>query len=154
VAENRAGQAAVIDLKYNSYDLKKDELANNLQLQLAIYASLIAEGATWPESAFFILKKRALLAQHNGFFPDARIVSAKSSPSGLKACWNEFETLWRWRRALLDQGWIECAVEGAGPTDGTGPVRHSIAPVARWQLEHATDSFNDFDALTGWEVNE
>jgi PD-(D/E)XK nuclease superfamily protein len=154
VAENRTGKAAVIDLKYNGYDQKKDELANNLQLQLAIYAYLIAKGAAWPESAFFILKKRALLAQHNGFFPGARIVPARSSQSGLKACWNEFETLWQWRRTLLNQGWIECAVEGADPTDGTGPVRNSMAPVARWQLEHATDSFNDFDALTGWEVNE
>jgi hypothetical protein len=154
VAENGAGQAAVIDLKYNGYDQKKDELAYNLQLQLAIYAYLIANGATWPESAFFILKRRALLAQHDGFFPGARIVPAKSSPSGLKQCWKEFETLWKWRRTLLNQGWIECAVEGADPTDGTGPVRNSMAPVARWQLEHATDSFNDFDALTGWEVNE
>jgi PD-(D/E)XK nuclease superfamily protein len=154
VAENGAGRAAVIDLKYNGYDQKRDELANNLQLQLAIYASLITKGATWPESAFFILKKRALLAQHNGFFPGARIVPAKSSPNGLRVCWNEFETLWHWRRALLNQGWIECAVEGADPTDGTGPVRNSIAPVERWQLEHATDPFNDFDALTGWEVNE
>lgn len=153
VAENGAGQAAVIDLKYNGYDRKKDELANNLQVQLAIYAYLIAKGGTWPESAFFILKRRALLAQHNGFFPDARIVSARSAPSGLQACWKEFETLWHWRRALLSQGWIECAVEGADLTDGTGPMRDSMAPVERWQLEHATDSFNDFDALTGWEVN-
>jgi hypothetical protein len=153
VAENGAGQAAVIDLKYNGYDRKKDELAYNLQLQLAIYVYLIAKGASWPESAFFILKRRALLAQHYGFFPGARIIPTRSAPSGLQACWKEFETLWHWRRALLNQGWIECAVEGADLTDGTGPVRNSMAPVERWQLEHATDSFNDFDALTGWEVN-
>jgi len=152
-AENAAGQAAVIDLKYNGYDQKKDELAYNLQLQLAIYAYLIAKGASWPESAFFILKRHALLAQHDGFFPGARIVPAKSSPSGLKECWKEFETLWHWRRTLLNQGWIECAVSGTDPLDGTGPMRNSTSPIERWHLENAIDSFNDFNALTGWEVN-
>ena len=154
VTENGAGRAAVIDLKYNGYDQKRDELANNLQLQLAIYAYLIAKGATWPESAFFILKRRALLAQHDGFFPGARIVPAKSSPSGLKECWKEFETLWHWRRTSLNQGWIECAVSGTDPLDGTGPMRNSASPIEHWQLENAVDSFNDFDALTGWEVDE
>jgi hypothetical protein len=153
LAENSAGQMAVIDLKYNGYQQKKDELANNLQLQLAIYGFLIANGATWPESAFFILRRRALLAQHNGFFPNAEIVSAESSPSGVEECWKEFETLWRWRRVLLNQGWIECAVSGADLLDNTGPARNLMEPIDRWQLENAVDEFNDFDALTGWEVN-
>ena len=64
LAENTAGQSAIIDLKYNGFTGKKDELTNNRQLQLAICGYLIASGAAWPESAFFILKKRALLAQN------------------------------------------------------------------------------------------
>jgi PD-(D/E)XK nuclease superfamily len=153
LAENQAGRTAVIDLKYNQYKQKKDELANNLQLQLAIYGYLIANGAAWPESAFFVLKRRVLLAQHNCFFPDAGLVPAESSPSGLEECWKEFETLWQWRRALLDQGWIECGVLGADAADCTGPGPNSTAPIERWQLENATDPFNDFYAVTGWEEN-
>jgi ATP-dependent helicase/nuclease subunit B len=153
LVENKVGRTAVIDLKYNGYQEKKDELANNLQLQLAIYGYLIAKGTAWPDSAFFILKRRALLAQHNRFFPDATIVLAKSTPSGLEECWKEFEALWRWRRGLLNQGWIECAVSGTDPLDSTGPVRNLMAPIEGWQLENAVDPFNDFNALTGWEEN-
>jgi hypothetical protein len=71
----------------------------------------------------------------------------------VEECWKEFETLWRWRRVLLNKGWIECAVSGADPLDNTGPGRNLMEPIDRWQLENAVDEFNDFDALTGWEVN-
>ena len=74
-------------------------------------------------------------------------------PSGLKACWNEFETLWKWRRELLDQGWIECAVSGSDSADGSGFGLKSGALCERWELMNAIDKFNDFDALTGWEEN-
>jgi hypothetical protein len=66
---------------------------------------LIASSTAWPESAFFILKKRALLAQNGSFFRSAEIVPSKASCSGLQGCWKEFEAVWKWRRELLDQGW-------------------------------------------------
>jgi hypothetical protein len=37
LAENTAGQSAIVDLKYNGYSGKKDELTDNRQIQLAIY---------------------------------------------------------------------------------------------------------------------
>jgi hypothetical protein len=148
LAENSLGQSAIVDLKYNGYTGKKDELTNNLQLQLAVYGYLIASGATWPESAFFILRKRALLAQNASFFRSAEIVPSKASCSGLQGCWKEFEAVWKWRRELLDQGWIEFNVEGAEPDDGSPPS--SIPPIERWLAETGA-GFNDFDALIGWK---
>jgi hypothetical protein len=148
LAENNGGRKGIIDLKYNGYTGKKDELTNNLQLQLAIYGYLIASGAAWPGSAFFILKKRALLTQDADFFPGAEIVASKASCSGLQGCWKEFETVWKWRRKLLDQGWIESNIEGTSPA-GSSPSS-SMPPMERWLAE--TDAgFNDFDALIGWK---
>jgi hypothetical protein len=67
-------QVAGKGTRCNGCAAKRDELTNNLQLQLAIYGYLIASSTAWPESAFFILKKRALLAQNGSFFRSAEIV--------------------------------------------------------------------------------
>jgi PD-(D/E)XK nuclease superfamily len=152
LVENASGQKAVIDLKYGGFKQKSQELSDNLHLQLAVYARLIDQGSPWPEAAFLILGKRALLAQQRNFFPGADIVSSKLSPSGLQACWNEFEELWKWRRDLLDQGWIECAVFGSDGATGS-VLPNSPSPIQRWQLENYTDPYNDLGALTGWEKN-
>jgi ATP-dependent helicase/nuclease subunit B len=153
LVENKAGATAVIDLKYGGEKFKREELNNNLQLQLAIYGYLVARTTRWPESAFFILRESLLLAQHNRFFPDAEVVGSKSMPSGLEECWKEFEALWKWRRDLLDQGWIECGVPEAGPPDSTRPSPGSMTPVQRWQLDKKKDAFSEFGNLTGWEEN-
>ena len=154
LVENNAAQKAIVDLKYNGHAGKREELANNLQLQLAVYGYLVANGARWPESAFFILKRCALLSQNGYYFPNADIVQAKASPAGLEVCWKEFEAVWKWRRDLLDQGWIELTVGGANPNDGTGPKSNSLPPIERWSAGDEEDCFNDFDALTGWKEDE
>jgi hypothetical protein len=154
LVENSAGLKAIVDLKYNGHAGKRDELANNLQLQLAVYGYLAANGKSWPESAFFILNKCALLSQNQNYFPTADIVRSKASPAGLEVCWKEFEAIWKWRHDLLDQGWIELTVEGANPDDGTGPKSNSLPPIKRWLATDEADRFNDFDALTGWKEDE
>ena len=68
LVENASGSKAVIDLKYGGYSQKRQELVDNLHLQLAVYACLIAQGSAWPEAAFLILGKRALLAQQRKLF--------------------------------------------------------------------------------------
>ena len=150
VVESVAGRSGIIDIKYSGYRRKRAELANNLQLQLAIYGCLVAQRGAWPESAFFILTRRSLLTQNRNFFPSAEIVASKLPQLGLKACWREFEEVWRWRRGLLEQGWIELTIAATQPTDGTGPEPNSSPPIDRWQAKDE-DRFNDFDALTGWE---
>jgi hypothetical protein len=151
LVENNTGLKAIVDLKYNGHGEKREELANNLQLQLAVYGYLVANGARWPESAFFILKKCALLSQNNTYFPGADIVRLNGSAVGLEACWKEFEAIWKWRRDVLDDGWIELTVRGSSPGDGTGPKLNSVPPIPRWSATDEEDRFNDFDALTGWE---
>jgi hypothetical protein len=73
LVEKPSGEKAVIDLKYGGHPQKRQELVDNLHLQLAVYACLIAQGAAWPEPAFLILGKRALLAQQRNFFPEAEV---------------------------------------------------------------------------------
>jgi hypothetical protein len=153
LVEKASGEKAVIDLKYRGHSEKRRELLDNLHLQLSVYAYLVAQGAAWPEAAFLILKERVLLAQERNFFPDAEVASSTLSPQGLQACWKEFEELWRWRRSLLNQGWIESAVVESDRAQGSGLVPTSSSPIQRWQLETYTEPYNDFSTLTGWEEN-
>jgi len=151
LVENAAARAGVIDIKYSGYSRRRADLADNLQLQLAIYGCLAAQRGAWPESAFFILTRHSFLAQNRSLFPNAEIVASKLSQLGLEACWKEFETIWRWRRELLQEGWIEVTIAGTQPTDGIGSEPNSAPPIDRWQAKDGQDQFNDFYALTGWE---
>ena len=53
LVDNAAGGIAVIDLKYGRYSDKRKELANNLHLQLAVYAFLVAQGVYLARGCFF-----------------------------------------------------------------------------------------------------
>ena len=153
LVENTAGSNAVIDMKYGGLKQRREELENNRQLQLAVYGYLVAQSGKWPESAFFILTSRTLLAQTRRFFPEPVLVTPTSALAGLETCWQEFERVWTWRRALLDRGWIELTVAGAKATDGTGPESDASPPIPGWQASEDEDRFNQFDVLTGWAEN-
>jgi hypothetical protein len=153
LVENSAGGRAVIDMKYGGLKQRKEELENNRQLQLAVYGYLVAQSGTWPDSAFFILTSRTLLAQTRIFFPEAFLVTPTSAGAGLETCWREFETVWNWRRTLLDRGWIELTVGGTKAGDGTGPESDASPPIPGWEASEDEDRFNQFDVLTGWAEN-
>lgn len=153
LVENSAGSSAVIDMKYGGLKQRREELENNRQLQLAVYGYLVAQSGKWPESAFFILTSRTLLAQTDRFFPEADLVRPTSAAAGLKTCWQEFETVWNWRRTLLDRGWVELTLAGAKAGDGTGPESNASPPIAGWEASGDADRFNQFDVITGWAEN-
>jgi hypothetical protein len=154
--ETRRGSRAVIDLKYGQEKIKRAELADNIQLQLATYGFLrnAEGGGSWPEGAYFIFRKGVLLAQNRNLFPNATIVPPKGASLGLEACWRDFERIWQWRREQLDGGWIELPLEGTDPTDGTGQEPASPPPDPRWIKDAKAKRFDDFTALTGWRNDQ
>ena len=141
---------AVIDLKYGGREKRCKELAHNTQLQLAIYSYLLASenGGNWPETAYFILSNRHLLAQNGDYFADANVVRMKDGVSGPKTCWNDFLRVWDWRRAQLDEGWIEVPMRGAEPIDGDP---EATPPVPHWLPDIESKRYDGFESLTGWE---
>jgi RecB family exonuclease len=152
LVRNRSGQRAVVDLKFGGAEVRERELQESRPLQLAVYSYLLSRqaGQKWPAGAFYLLRNRRLLAQTNAFFPEARVVPVKFPPGGMEPCWNDFEKVWRWRRRLLDQGWIEVTV---GDTEQLPPMAEapdSMPPVAQWLATEDHARFNEFDALTGW----
>lgn len=154
IVRNDRGQEAVVDLKLGSRKSREEELQTNTQLQLAVYGALRCPhlGSQWPAHAYGILGEARLLAQDTGFFPTAEVRAPLSAPVGLAACWNSFLDVWKWRRKLLDDGWIELTVGGSehavplpGQPDGNPPVEN-------WEAAKEQDRYNDFATLTrGWE---
>lgn len=152
LVKNEAGVWAVVDLKLGGLKRKREELTNNLQLQLAVYAFLHshAEAGRWPESAYYILNQAELLAQEAGYFPGAQGVPLKAAPGGVSQCWKEFTEVWEWREGLLKRGFIEVNVTGTEPTEAGGRMPSSTPTVARWLASNVEQDQNDFSALTGW----
>jgi hypothetical protein len=152
LVKNAKAQASVIDLKSGRLEEKKNELQTNVQLQLAIYGFLHRTNrAEWPFGAYFILNSRRMLAQTKEYFPLASAVPVKTGAGGLEICWDEFVEMWKYRRSILDQGWIEVTLGTTPPQNGnefpgSGPYEH-------WQPSKDQDKYNDFKALTGMEAN-
>jgi hypothetical protein len=150
--KNEKSKVAVVDLKSGRLDEKQKELQSNVQLQLAIYGFLHRQVlGEWPAASYFILNSGRMLAQNKDYFPHAYSIPAKSDSSGLEVCWNEFVEMWGYRRALLDQGWIELTLNVTEPQNGgTYPP---LPPFEHWQPGKDQDQYSDFKALTGMEAN-
>jgi hypothetical protein len=136
---------AVIDLKLGGRARREKELMENRHLQLAVYGHLLRETEKIdPKVAFFILANSALLARSKNFFPDAFPVSRsdENDDSEWTGCWNEFLEVWNWRKAQFATGLIEVTT-GDTESDRTPPLEH-------WAAPEGADTYNDFDALTGW----
>ncbi|MDB6028331.1 MAG: hypothetical protein JWM68_4554 [Verrucomicrobiales bacterium] len=152
LVKNEALDSAVIDLKFGRLEEKTRELQTNTQLQLAIYGFMHQRARNeWPASAYFILNTGRMLAQDKNYFPDASLTSSKGDSTGLEVCWNEIIEMWKYRRSLLDQGWIELTVSGTEPQNGDSFPR--AVPLEHWMPRKDEDKYNDFKALTGVEVN-
>jgi hypothetical protein len=152
LVKNETSRASVIDLKSGRMEEKKKELQSNVHLQLAIYGFLHRQNrAEWPSAAYFILNSGRMLAQTKDYFPLASSVPTKAGTGGLEICWNEFVEMWRYRRALLDQGWIELTL---GITERqNGNQFPDPPPFEHWRPGKDQDKYNDFKALTGLEEN-
>jgi PD-(D/E)XK nuclease superfamily len=150
--KNEKSKAAVVDLKSGRLEEKQKELQSNVQLQLAIYGFLHKQTlGEWSAASYFILNSGRMLAQNKDYFPQANSILAKSGSGGLEICWHEFVEMWRYRRALLDQGWIELTLDVTEPQNG-GDYPAS-PPFEHWQPGKNQDRYNDFSALTGMEAN-
>lgn len=136
---------AVIDLKLGGRSRRETELAENRHLQLAVYGYLLRETESIdPRVAFFIFGNAALLTRTKAFFPDAFPVSRSNDEdeSEWTGCWEEFLQVWNWRNAQFATGLIEVT------TGDTEPDRKP--PLEHWAPPEGADTYNEFDALTGW----
>jgi len=155
LVRNQRDCVAVVDLKFGGMDVRERELRENRQLQLAIYGHLLRyhHHKDWPASAFFLLRRRRLIATAKTFFPAAKVIPSNSPPGELEQCWTDFEQVWRWRRQQLDAGWIELTTVAPDVAETSDQAPDSTPPLSHWAADEDHTKYNDFDALTGWGVD-
>lgn len=155
LVRNQQDRIAVVDLKFGGRKTREKELQENRPLQLAIYGHLLrGQGQKdWPASAFFLLRRRQLIATAKSFFPEAKVVTSKFPPGELHQCWTDFEQIWRWRRQQLDEGWIELTTVGLDASENPDEAPDSVPPLPHWASNEDHARYNDFDALTGWRAD-
>ena len=155
LVRNQQDQIAVVDLKFGGREAREKELEENRPLQLAVYGHLLrSQGQKhWPASAFFLLRRRRLIATAKSFFPEAKVVASKFPPGELHQCWTDFEQIWRWRRQQLDGGWIELTTVGLDVSESPDEAPDSTPPLPHWASNEGHARYNDFDALTGWRAD-
>ena len=138
-------QEAVVDLKWGGFKYRKEELSENKQLQLAVYAEMRRhETKRLPAQAYFIIEDGRMLVQDNHYFENATECKPKGEFENTTTLWTDFQKTWGWRREQLDEGSIEINVEG------TQADENSVSPEGSLPINTASDRFDDYVVLTGW----
>jgi len=140
-----AEREAVLDLKWGWFKYRCEELKDNRQLQLAVYAVMREQSTTnWPDQAYFILDEARMAVQNNNYFNNASVCAPEEEYANTQTLWVAFEETWKWRRTQLDAGRIELNIEG------TEPDEQSVPPEGALPVADASDRFDDYIVLTGW----
>lgn len=142
------GAQAVVDMKWGSASDRAKQIKGNRHLQLLLYAGMVADQADglWPEAAYFILSKQAMLAQHQGFF-DAAEVQPPSTPDSPAEIRRQAVQTWQWRRDQLAAGRIEVIAEA---TQGMEDDDSSV-PEGAFEPDPPKMIYDDYRNLVGWE---
>lgn len=148
LATRADGSEAVIDIKWGGKKYRREALLANSYLQLATYAQLRRNnGAVLsPALSYFIVMDSTLLSLNHTFFPNADILKPADDENAAQY-WQRFEQSWHWRSKQFERGLIEVTVSGTELTDESEPGEHCL------ELPEASDRFNDYSVLTGWEEN-
>jgi hypothetical protein len=148
LATRADGVESVIDLKWGGRKYRRDALLANNYLQLATYAQLRRNNGAdqSPALSYYIVMDSHMLSLSHEFFPNAEILKPESEESATQY-WQRFEHSWRWRKAQFDRGLVEITVSGTEPSPDSEPDDDCL------DMPPASDSFNDYSVLTGWEAN-
>lgn len=146
LVEGASGQLAIIDMKWSGANKYPEKLRQNRHLQLALYAELVRQQTGHaPSVAYYLLDRARLLTPDGRSFPQAECI-ASANDENTAQLWQRFLVSWRWRRAQIQAGRFELALEGIDGTDDSTPPEDAISP------ETLNPAYNDYRALAGWRV--
>ena len=140
------GTETVIDMKWGGLNGRRDEIRNNLAIQLATYGWLRRQNDAelWPDHGFFIIVNTQLLMTNKNHFSLATEVQTTDGGS-LAELWKKVELTLAWRQQQLKLGQVELPVPGIAqdrilePAEGGLTIKDSLSP------------WSDYTHLSGWE---
>ncbi|MFT4691727.1 MAG: hypothetical protein ACI9OD_003953 [Limisphaerales bacterium] len=145
--ESGSGESVVVDLKFGGHNGREPEVRNNTALQLAVYGYLMSNGKLDPppKSAFYILTRRAWITGDGQFFDVRPVDPGEFGTPSMKACWNDFLDIWKWRREQLDARRLEVTFTGTEATEDSRPPHDAWGPVEN------DGKYSDHMKLAGWK---
>ena len=105
----RGEERAIVDLKWSGAKRRKELIQNGEDLQLVLYAHLLAPAGAWPHTAYFILEDGKMIARNRAAFTDA-VVAGKGDEDHAAACAQTLEKMqktYAWRQAQIQAGVVE-----------------------------------------------
>ena len=142
------GREAVVDIKWSGKNYRLKSLREGSYLQLATYGKLRRDAGapSYPALGYFIVYDGQMLSMDHEFFPNAELIVPDPQENQAQY-WARFEHTWRWRKEQFDKGLIEVTVANTETTEASLPGEAGLT------LPTASDNFNDYAVLTGWEDN-
>jgi len=140
------GTETVSDMNWGGLNGRRDEIRNNLAIQLATYGWLRRQNDAelWPDHGFFIIVNTQLLMTNKNHFSLATEVQTTDGGS-LAELWKKVELTLAWRQQQLKLGQVELPVPGIAqdrilePAEGGLTIKDSLSP------------WSDYTHLSGWE---
>jgi hypothetical protein len=138
------GHQAVIDMKWAGNAKYRKKMTEHAHVQLAVYARLIENNTSaWPAIGYFILQKPELLTTSNTVFPGVTPIVVPGQSTAM--LWDQIMTTWRWRRAQIEAGSLECVMEDLEPSSASEP------PFGALSIEALDPRYNACSNLVGWD---
>ncbi|NOU14061.1 MAG: PD-(D/E)XK nuclease family protein [Methylococcaceae bacterium] len=145
VMQNPFGGQVIVDMKWSGVRKFPEKLKHNSHLQLAIYAELLRQkSSAWPSVAYYVIDKARLFASDDRAFPSAEVI-ASANGENTPQLWFRFLESWKWRKAQIEVGRFEVALESIEATSA------SIPPDSAMEPEYLNEAYNDYRTLAGWE---
>lgn len=113
----RGDEKAIIDLKWSGSKRRKELIQNGEDLQLVLYAHLLAAGGEWPHTAYFILEEGKMIARNTAAFKEA-VVAGKGGQDHAEACaaiFDKMQKTFAWRLDQINKGQIELRTARSAP---------------------------------------
>ena len=104
----RGDERAIVDLKWSGATWRLEQFRNREDLQLVLYAHLLAPNGPWPHTAYFILEDGRMVARGNAAFKQAQVADSTANHEAVCAqVLAQMEKTFAWRMEQLRTGLLE-----------------------------------------------
>ena len=108
----KAGDTAVVDLKWRGAKRRKEMINNQEDLQLVLYSKLLTEDDIWAHTSYFIIEKGEMIARNNLAFKEIDAVAADADHLQVNEnIYAQMEATFQWRIQQIQEGKIEIRCE-------------------------------------------
>ena len=101
----------IVDLKWGSFNARREELINEQELQLMIYNNILKANGRKIHLCYYVITKQLFLSRSNEAFSNSRVIrSNKSIDAHNQILWNKMISTYTERYKELNRGKIEVGV--------------------------------------------